>query len=262
MKSRGLLSVLSFSEKRESILFFLFNGPRTLADIKNQLNVTSPEILPRIKEMETNNLICKENKKYILTPIGNVVVKLFQPLVNTLHVIDENKKFWERHIVEAIPQHLLERIGELGNCKLIENRTENIYEPHSLFLESLSKSKKIMGISPVLHPLYPQFFLQLAESGKNVSLILTGEVFGRIKSEHTDMLQKFLTMRNAQLFVSDEDIRLACGVTECFFSISLFFNNGNYDSQKDLVSFDNSAIKWGEELFDDFLNNSKEIKNL
>ena len=98
--------------------------------------------------MEIKNLICKEDKYYVLTPIGKVVARHFQPLVNTLHVIEENEEFWKEHMVEAIPQHFFERIGELGSCRLVENRLENIYEPHTEFFENISKSRLVSGLAP------------------------------------------------------------------------------------------------------------------
>lgn len=262
MKSRGLLSVLAFSEKREEILFLLLKEPKTLPEIKSYLNVSSPEILPRIKEMETRNLIYKDCKHYVLTPIGKVVVRFFQPLINTLHVIEENEEFWKKHMVEAIPQHFLERIGELGSCRLVENRLENMYEPHTEFFENISKSEFVMGVAPIFNPAYPSFFLRLSQRKVRIALILTKNVFEKVKKEHGDNLQRFLDCNNASLYVLDEDIKLAFVVTNSFLSISLFFKNGTFDAHRDLISFDKSALKWGEELFKYYEKRSEDIKSL
>ncbi|MDD5617348.1 MAG: DUF1724 domain-containing protein, partial [Candidatus Methanoperedens sp.] len=64
----------------------------------------------------------------------------------------------------------------------------------------------------------------------------------------------------ASLYISDVDIRLACVVTDVFFSISLFYKNGVFDSRKDLVSFDGSALAWGEELFNYYRERSQKIE--
>ncbi|GFO97374.1 ArsR family transcriptional regulator [groundwater metagenome] len=262
MKSRGLLSVLAFSEKRENILFLLLKEPKTLSEIKSHLNVTSPEILPRIKEMETKNLICKDDKHYVLTPIGKVVAKFFQPLINTLHVIEENEEFWEKHMVEAVPQEFLERICELGSCRLVENRLENMYEPHTEFFENVSKSELVMGIAPIFNPAYPSFFLQLAQRKVHIALILTKNVFEKVKKEYEDTLQRFLDYNNTSLYILNGDIKLAFVVTNEFLSLSLFFRNGTFDAHRDLISFDKSALKWGDELFKYYKERSEEIKSL
>lgn len=262
MKSRGLLSVLAFSEKREELLFLLLKEHKTLSEIKSYLNISSPEILPRIKEMEARNLIYKDSKHYAITPIGKVVAKFFQPLTNTLHIIEENEEFWKEHMVEAIPQHFLERIGELGSCRLVENRLENMYEPHTEFFDNISKSEFTMGVAPIFNPAYPSFFLQLAQRKVRIALILTKNVFEKVKKEHRDSLQRFLDCNNTSLCILDDDIKFAFVVTNSFLSLSLFFKNGTFDAQRDLICFDKSALKWGEELFKYYKERAEEIKSL
>lgn len=262
MKSRGLLSVLTFSEKREDLLFLLLEEPKTLAEIKSYFDVSSPEILPRIKEMETKNLIFKDNKHYALTPIGRVVAKFFQPLINTLRVIEENEEFWKEHMAEAIPQQFLERIGELGICRLIENKLENMYEPHTEFFENIAKSEFVKGFAPIFNPAYPSFFLHLAQKEVQIVLILTKNVFEKVKNEYEDTLRRFLDFNGTSLYILDEDIKLAFVVTNNFLSLSLFFKNGTFDARRDLISFDKSALKWGEELFNYCKERSEEIKSL
>ncbi len=257
-----LVSTITFSKKRENLLLLLIDGPKTLEDIRTSLNVTSSGMIPQIRKLEEQNLVRQEGKKYLLTDTGMVIAEMFNSFVKTIDIIEKYKDFWESHDIKAIPPHLLKRVNELGDCHLIETKTSEIYEPHKEWLELISKSKRMMGISPVFHQSYPSFFLQLAQSGTEVSLILTKDVFYRIKNEHVDMLQKFLGIQTAQLYVSNIDIKLASGVTDGFCSISLFFKDGGYDSLRDLVSFDHSAVKWGEELFDHFLMNSTEIKSL
>lgn len=257
-----LLETITFSKKRENLLILLKDGPKTLDSIRTSLKVTSSGIIPQIRKMEGQNLVQQEGRSYVLTDIGTLIAEVFYPLIKTIDIMEKHKKFWMNHDLKAIPKHLLNRIYELGNCCLIESDISEMYEPHKQFMDALSKSKKIMGISPVFHHSYPPFFLQLAESGVEISLILTRKVFDKTKNEYADSLQKFLDLQTTELYVSDEDIRLASGVTDCFFSISLFFKNGGYDSQRDLISYDHSAIKWGEELFHHFLMSSNKIKKL
>ncbi|TAH71569.1 MAG: ArsR family transcriptional regulator, partial [Methanosarcina mazei] len=72
MKSTGLLSILTFSEKRKDILFLLQENPKTLSEIKDYFDVRSPEILPRLKEMENSNMIVRQEGVYKLTSLGKV----------------------------------------------------------------------------------------------------------------------------------------------------------------------------------------------
>jgi predicted transcriptional regulator len=193
--------------------------------------------------------------------MGRLIAEFLYPVVKTLRVVDEHEEFWKEHDLEAIPQHLLMRISELGGCKLIKSGIEDLYEPHKEFLDNISRSKIIRGISPIFFPIYPEFFLQQAQKEVEISLILTKNVYDKINREYYDALAQGLSLDNTKIYICD-DMKLACIVTDCFFSLSLFFKNGIFDSQIDLVSFDESALKWGRDLFDYYRNRSVEIRNL
>ncbi len=255
-----LLGIITSSDKRKRLLQLLQDGPKTIGEITSALDFTTTGMLPQIRILEERNLVKQENKKYVLTEIGKAIVKHLEPLLKTVDVIEKQEDFWQEHDAGAIPSRLLIKVGELGNTQIIQSGIEDIYEPHKEFLKNIEKSKKVMGISPIFHPVYPAFFLGAAEKKINISLILTRKVFDKIDKEHHDILARGLRFKNASLYISDVDIRLACVVTDVFFSISLFYKNGVFDSRKDLVSFDDSALAWGEELFNFYMERSQKIE--
>jgi predicted transcriptional regulator len=261
MKTK-LLDTITFSEKRENLLILLKEGPRTLEEIRTSLNVTSSGMIPQIRKLEQQNLVRRDGKSYVLTDIGEIITGVFIPLARTIDIVTKYGTFLNDHDINAIPKHLLERIYELGECRLLENNISEIYEPHKEFMEHLLKSKTILGISPIFHHSYPAFFLHLAENGANVSLLLTRDVFEKTKNEYKETLSKFIGLQNTHLYVTGNDLRLAGAITENFFSISLFFRKGGYDSQRDLISLDNSALIWGKQLFYHFVQDSSKIKSL
>ncbi|MDI6898186.1 transcriptional regulator FilR1 domain-containing protein [Methanocella conradii] len=61
------------------------------------------------------------------------------------------------------------------------------------------------------------------------------------------------------MYVVDE-ARLALAVTDSFLALSLF-NDSGFNAQTSLVSREESALKWGEELFEYYRRRSKEVKN-
>lgn len=127
------------------------------------------------------------------------------------------------------------RINELHDTQIIESSTEELFEPNKESLENILNSKKIMGISPIVHPVYPEFYLQLLERGTEVSLILTRKAFDKLEKEYNDKLVRGLSFKNGSLYILDEDINIVCIATDIFFSISLFFKNGVFDSKQDLI---------------------------
>ncbi len=72
-----LVSTITFSKKRENLLLFLIDGPKTLEDIRTSLNVTSSGMIPQIRKLEEQNLVRREGKKYLLTDTGTVIAEMF-----------------------------------------------------------------------------------------------------------------------------------------------------------------------------------------
>jgi len=257
-----LLNIITSSDKRRSLLLLLQDGPKTIGEIMKVLAFPRTGMLPQIRILEERNLVKREGKKYALTGIGLMIIKRLEPLVKTVEVIEKQELFWQEHDIGSIPPELLMKIDQLGNYQVIESSIEEIYEPHKEFLDNVSKSKKLLGISPIVHPVYPDFFLELARNGTEVSLILTEKAFNKIETEYYDKLARGLDLKNLSFYILDEDIKLACVVSDIFCSISFFLKNGVFDSRKDLMSFDRSSLLWGEELFNYYRERSKKIENL
>ncbi len=257
-----LLDIITSSDKRKRLLLLLQDGPKTMSEILSSLNFTTTGMLPQIRILEERNLVTQDGKKYLLTEIGQVITRHLSPFVKTVEVIEKHEDFWKGHDIGSIPSRLLMKIDQLGNYQIIESSVEEIYEPHKEFLENILKSKKLLGISPIVHPIYPDFFLQLAERGIEVSLILTRKAFNKVEKEYRDKLAHGLSLQNVSLYISDEDIKLSCVSTDKFFSVSFFLKSGVFDSRNDVVSFDESALLWGEELFNYFRERSLRIQSL
>ena len=261
MRSKGLLSTLTFSEKRKDILFLLEEGPKTLSDIKDYFNVSSPEIFPRLKEMESSNLISKDDKVYSITPIGRAIIKHFRPFLDILATIEKNEDFWKEHILDDIPQSSLEKLSELKGCEVMADSIENIYESHKVFQENIARSSTLKGISSIFIPSHPDFFIELVSNNVPTSLILPENIFVKVILEHRDKIETFLSSPESELYVID-DVKLAFVVTDQFFSMSLFFSNGSYDPRHDIVGHDESSIKWGNDLFEYYRKKARKITSI
>lgn len=261
MKSKGLLSLLTYSEKRKDILFLLEEKPRTLSDIKDHFGVSSPEISPRIKEMVAHRLIEKNDKSYQITPIGRAIIAHFKPFLDILETIENNEEFWKQHYLEAIPQFMLDDLSALKDCKVVSDSIENIYESHKIFTENISRSSLIKGVSSIFIPMYPDFVVGLAKNDVPTSLILTEKVFSKVRDEHHDKLELYLNSPNTELYVI-EDVKIAFVVTDVFLSMSLFFAPDSYDPRDDLVGYDASALKWGDDLFEHYKKISRLVTSI
>lgn len=229
-----------------------------MAEIRESFDATSSSIIPRIRELEKNNLINKGDGKYCLTPIGMVLANKLLEAERLSQLAHDCGKFLKDHDLTPIPEHLLNRIDELGECNVIENNAENLAAAYWGFVDNLPGSNTVMGISSIFDLHLTAVFISMAKRGTPISTIIADNIFKKMEKDHADILKVYLDHDNVRLYVID-DARLAFVVTDKFTSISLYNKNGSYDTQTILISFEKSALKWGRELFEYYMKRSKEV---
>lgn len=259
----ALLELILLSHKRTDILLFLRDGPKTIVEINKSLNLSSVEALPQIKKLRENSLVLKTKNDYRLSPLGIAITGRMQPMINNIKTVGTLYYFRTSHAIECIPAPFLKRIGDLSNCTFSEPPDNaHLFEPHKEFIENLKKSNKMSGIASIFHSSYPSFFLSLTKLGVDVSIIVTSQVYKRIREEFEDILREFLKFENGILYVCSQNIEFSYVVTDRFLSLSLPFSDGTYDHQRDILCFDSAALKWGEDLFVYYRDMSEKIANL
>ena len=84
----------------------------------------------------------------------------------------------------------------------------------------------------------------------------------KLISDHRKDVEEFLNMENTRLFVCDNKIELASSiVTDLFMSLSMISKNGRYYNHE-MVSFEKSALSWGQELFSYYMDMSEQITQI
>ena len=231
-----------------------------MEEIKTSLGVSQVAILPQIKKLRDRNLVFKKNDAYSLSPLGEAISGKMQDIEKILAVFENNYEFWATHFIECIPPLFLNRIDELENCIFSElpDRT-HLFDPHREFVENLNESKHIKGIASIFHPMYPLLFIKLAQKGKDISLLVTDSVFKRVMEEFQEELKIFLDTETTSFYVCRENIEFFHVVTDNFFSLTLPFLDGNFDSKEDIMSFSPQALNWGEDLFAYYKEKSERI---
>lgn len=263
MKRDSVLGALLLSEKRRDLMTYLLDGSRTLDEVKRDLDVTTSGIRPQIKVLKERGYVEEfGDREFRLTELGRLLAENVEPLLATVDAVRRHEEYWETHDLSAIPEHLLARLRELEGTRIVEHPEEGLYDPHDEFFENIAESEWVRGMSPVFHPKYPEFFHKAAAGGMDVSLILSDTVFEKAKAEYAEKVSDFLDHGNAEMYVYDGDLRIASGFTERFFSITLYFEDGPYDTRRDLVSLEEPAVDWGVELYDWYRERSTEITGL
>lgn len=257
--SSSLCDTIWLSEKRKNLLLLLLEGPRDIEQIKTSLNVTSKAMMPQIKILKKQGLILQKEDTYALSEIGKLVVGNMLPLLNTLEVIEENKEYWTSRDTSAIPYEQFMRLGELGECMVIEPDLNHLFDLPREFTENLIKSRCILSSLSYYHPLYPSLYSRLAKSGAKMDIVLTKAVFERLKNDCKDDLETLVNSQNTVVKICEENLQLpTIAVTEKFMYLCLFDKQGKYDHRK-VMSFDVSALSWGRELFIHYKELSREV---
>jgi predicted transcriptional regulator len=258
----SLIDLAFLSEKRKDVLLLLEEGPKTGDEIKTALNVNSTSIMPQIKKLKEGRLIVLDDRNtYRLSEMGEIVVEKMEPLLNTVRVFEENYDYWTNHDFTAIPEFLLNRIDELGNYFMLEPDLNRLFEIPEDFRSNLLESRHVRMFLSYFNPLHVEMYLELARKGAEICLILTEPVFDRMKKDYYEDLKFLLESRNVEIYICEKSVTLKNVVTERFCSLVLFDKKGKFDHQR-LMSFDESALKWCEELFSYYKDRSAQLEKL
>lgn len=260
--SPGLLDLILFSEKRKAFLLLLKEGPKNIEEILEKIQVPRTALLPQIKKLKEDDLVIHEDGLYKLSIIGEIIVEKMQPLVETLQIFEKNENFWIDRRLSPIPPALMKRINELGDYHIIEPDLSHTFDLNAEFVNYLFASSSIRIFFSYFHPQFPDLFLRLARKGIEISLVLSEAVYLRFHEDFQTEGEEFLKMENTKLFILKSkgiEIPAVVASTDKVMVLGLFNENGRFDRQY-IVSPNQRAIKWGEDLFEYYKNMSQEVK--
>jgi len=265
MEVKGLIDLLTFSGIRRDAFLFLRNGPSKLDEIKEHLKLSTPEIQPQLKKLESNHMIEKVGDAYILTELGEIAAHYLEMFFETTTAIDSNNNFWEKHDLSVIPKKCLFNIKKLRSCSVATTKNYKIGESHPDFIKNVHGANKIKGVTSVINPSWIGVFTTAASRNIQLEIVMTIDVYDEILMEYPEKLEQLLINKNSHIYICDDDIRIAFasmfGENGPFLSLGLHNKNtGCYDNQNDLEGHDLDAMEWGEELFEYYKEMSVEVE--
>jgi predicted transcriptional regulator len=256
----GLTELVFRSEKRRNLLLFLKDRPRYIDEIQDHLCVDPVSILPQLKKLKDRKLVIQKDHAYELSIMGKAIVDKMPPLLDTLEVLEDNFDYWSRRNLEGLPKVLRRRIGELKNCKLICPDLSHMFELNPEFVENFLRSKQVLGFSSYFHPSLISLYLELAKKEAEISLMLTGAVLQRFKTDYRDDLQTLIEFEHVNLSLFPKDPKLAgFTVTDRFFLLTILPEIKFFETES-LFSFDPEALKWGTDLFSHLQKEAVRVK--
>lgn len=250
---KDTLKFNAISAVRIKIMISLFYKSQKTKDLREITGMQSSSILHGINDLEKEGIVVRRGDDFYLSEIGKIWVPQLINIIKTQYVLKKFHKLWLNHTIEAIPQDLLNEIGDLNNSQLLESESTDVYKVHENHIQVVMNSKEVKGVSPIFYPNYPEIFRGLIERDINVELVLTDDVFKKtIESldQGIEDLKKLISTGNLNLWLLNEEAKIAFTLTDKFMTMGLFSVDGMYDTTKNLVSDHIDTITWGKKLFE------------
>ncbi len=254
------LEIFGTSHLKLKILELLADNPKTLSELSENLNKAKSTLSFQMKPLIDLGLIRKsrkgKNTYYETTELGIIAKDRIVELLKLKDVLMNAGDFFRNHDLSPIPKNLLNEIYMLRGCRVLVK--DNPYELHPEWINIVKSSVWVYGLSSIYHRDFPELFKNLAKE-REVKIILTEDIFDRVKRECKEQLLEFL--KYGKLFVC-KNAKLAFIVAEKGFTLSLYDLDGTYDSLKVLICKTDEGVKWGLKLFEHYMAHSVDISRI
>lgn len=251
------------SRLQTQILLALGEENKTLLQLSEITGSSSQAVIPKIRILESNQLVEEEGHNYRLTPMGKILTSRIEACILVSGVFWKFKVFWTKHHLEGIPEPLLNDIGDLLDSEIIRDTTEDVHQVLSTYFRCLRGStRQIFVVSSMTSIELIDAVIERLAQGIPVEVVINKDVFEKLDKE--PYIEKYFEMMhysNFKLMVTEEYVRVGTTVTENFLSFGLYKKDGMlFDLTEQIFSFDNKALDWGKRFFQYFKDRSIIVK--
>jgi predicted transcriptional regulator len=253
------------SEIRLRILESLMNGPATVTDISNQLDVSMTEASRHFNRLSQVGLIKKNpDRDYSITILGKTVLTQLGPL----EFITRHSDYFDSHDATRIPVKFLNRINELADAVPTYTQRANIIRSvekmKNISLEAEEYYNSILDNSSMKLVLYAEpddestnFMKNKVESGIRFrALFPMGVETDKIPQES---LRGFIELHRSGNFefriIERTDLFLHMNEKEV--SLLAFPDMNDKFDYLGFEATDDRTINWCNEVFNHYWNSSK-----
>jgi predicted transcriptional regulator len=233
------------------ILIALGSGEKTLADLRSITGSSSQALIPRIRQLESFHYVESKPGRYVLTPLGEIVVPEIGRLVRLMAGIRRHGDFWITHDVACIPEPFRKSLGALYDATVLHAVAEDILNVHTHFLQVLDQAEWIHAVSSITSHDHADTLRRLALRGTPIELVVPQTLAEKLMtSPYAYMRDDLVGVDTFAFYISPEPIRLGMTVTDTALSLGLYKRDREtYDLAADLTSCDRRAVSWGEQVF-------------
>lgn len=244
----GIKYILT-SGMRSKLLLTIYEYPKNLDDLRNELKKPSATILHGLKELENNNLVRKVQKYYELTSNGYLITTNMIKLIENWYAVNKSKLFWNNHDLSGIPEDVLKNVYLLKDAKYINSTTSDLSNAFNHYIKLISNARNLKIILPIYSENHFKHLIKLLNKSKleKLELVISKELEKSIRKN--EYLRKSL-LENEKVTVKSIKGKLKVFLTfsEDFVTLTLFFKDGHYDDSQILIARDKNALKWALNL--------------
>ena len=104
------------NEDRVRMLQELLSEPCTYSDLSRKLSITTQEVSRHVQRLTGNGLTTRRSDGLLeLTPFGGLLLRQ----LSTLRFTSKHRDYFTEHVMDALPNRFLARMGELNDSTLI-----------------------------------------------------------------------------------------------------------------------------------------------
>lgn len=222
----GIKYILT-SGMRSKLLLAMYENPKNLDELRNELKKPSATILHGLKELENINLIKKVQKYYELTSNGFLLTTNMVKLIENWHTLNKNKVFWNSHDLSGIPDELLKDVYHLKNAEYITSTTSDLSNAFNTYIKLISKAKILKIILPIYSENHFKYLIKLLNEDKlkKLELIVSDKILESI-NENELFKRELLENDKVKIHRIAQNLKVFLTYGNGFMSLTLFFKAG------------------------------------
>lgn len=249
------------SSMRTKLLLAVYDVPKNLEELRQNLKKPSATILHGLKELESINLIKRVNKCYELTSNGYLLTTNMIKLIDNWFALSKSENFWDNHDLSDIPHEIIKNIHQLKDAEYINSTTSDLSIAFNKYISLISKSTELQIVLPIYSENHFKHIINLLNNGtlKKLDLILSEEIYNSI---YKNKLFKEALLKNKKVSIKilNENLKIFLTQSDEFIALTLFFKDGHYDDSQLLIAKDENSKKWAKRLIKIIIDKYYELK--
>ena len=261
---RQELKFLTNSEVRLKILIELCDRKATLKELHKLTNLKYTSLTSSLSKLEENGYVYEENDYYYLkTDTRNKLINILY-LNNNFEFIENLSNYINKHIVEN-ELDAVATLPMIKNYELIKADNINPYIVVEMIEDALMYNGNVRSLNMYLHPHYEKIITTILNQESSHEMIVPYvllERFVQAARKNKTTIKNKTTTKNKNFYIKaikDKTPKLICVVSEEKLIIALVKRNGKPDNNYCICIYDDDAIRWGYQIFEEY-NMKTDIK--